>query len=288
MPSHIFVRLGLWDESIKSNIAAAASAAKATEEHRATPHYQFHALDFLNYSYLQNGEESKARQVIQQLKDVPGADAEDIAEHQGYLTARVALELNRWKEAASLPIAGVKKDAQDTTYRVRAIGAARSGDAQSARKNLEKYVEADGSQRRHAGHEGYQTSSDKSVEQLEAEAWLAYAEGKSDEALKTLRNAADRQDSDGVDSLAMPAREMLGDMLLELKRPGEALTEYKAALKNSPNRFDSLYGAARASESAGDSTAARVYYTNLLAVTSPSADRPELAEAKAQVQSAKR
>src|ERR1700737_954016 len=87
MPSHIFVRLGLWEESIRSNIAASASAARATEEHRATPHYQFHAMDFLNYSYLQSGDESKARQVIEQMDKVPGASAEDIADHKGYMTA---------------------------------------------------------------------------------------------------------------------------------------------------------------------------------------------------------
>jgi tetratricopeptide repeat protein len=287
MPSHIFVRLGLWDESIQSNIAAAAAAAKATREHRATSHYQFHALDFLNYSYLQSGDETKARQVIEQLKSIPGASAEDIADHASYMTARIALELHRWKEAASLAIPDVKKDGQDTTHRVRAIGAARLGDPRSARKDLDKFVESSEAERKHAAHHGYKTSAEKSAEQLEAEAWLAYAEGKSDEALKTLRSAAEKQDADGADSLAMPAREMLAGMLLELKRPTDALAEYKTALKNSPNRFDSLYGAARASEAAGDAAAARGYYNNLLAVTSASADRPELAQIKSQLRAAK-
>src|SRR5258707_3696912 len=99
MPSHIFVRLGLWQESISSNIAAAASAAKATQEHRGEPHYQFHALDFLNYSYLQSGQESKARELVKELGSVPGADHESLAEHQAWLAARNALELHRWKEA---------------------------------------------------------------------------------------------------------------------------------------------------------------------------------------------
>jgi tetratricopeptide (TPR) repeat protein len=291
MPSHIFVRLGLWDESIQSNIAAASAAAKATQEHRGAAHYQFHALDFLNYSYLQSGDESRARQVIEQLKGVPGASAEDIADHAGYMTARVALELHRWKDAASLAIPDVKKDWKESSYRVRAIGAARCGDPQSARKDLEKYVDSTRSGDKHAAHSAhrsYKPSTEKSWEQLETEAWIAYAEGKSDEAVKTLRSAAEKQETDGLDSLAMPAREMLADMLFELKRPADALAEYQAALKASPNRFDALYGAARAAEAAGDLPAARGYYNSLLAVTSASADRPELAQVKSELQAAKR
>jgi len=283
MPSHIFVRLGLWQESIASNVAAAASAAKATEEHRADPHYQFHALDFLNYSYLQSGEESKARELVEQLKKVPGASADGIAEHQADFAARNALELHRWKEAAALPIPAVRADEQKPTYRVRAIGAARAGDVESARRDLQNYRELSASHRHHGNgnEQGNGDGSEKSVIESEAEAWLAYAGGKSDEALKILRAAADREDADGVDSLATPAREMLADMLLELKRPAEALTEYMAALKNSPNRFNSLYGAARAAQAAGDTAAARVYFANLLSVCVTTADRPELAEAKA-------
>jgi tetratricopeptide (TPR) repeat protein len=204
------------------------------------------------------------------------------------MTARIALELHRWKDARSLAIPAVRKDWQASTYRVRAIGAARSVDPQSARRELGKFVESNEAAKKHAAHHGYKTSTEKSAEQLEAEAWLAYAEGKSDEALKVMRLAAQKQDADGVDSLAVPAREMLADMLLELKRPADALAEYRTALKSSPNRFDSLYGAARSSEAAGDSAAARGYYNNLLAVTSASADRPELAEVKAQLEAARR
>src|SRR5258708_36361573 len=141
MPSHIFVRLGLWQESISSNIAAAASAANATQEHRSAPHYQFHALDFLNYSYLQSGQESKAREMVKELASVPGADQESIAEHQAWFSARNAFELHRWKEAAELPIPSVPRESQESTYRVRAIGAAHLGNASAARQNLQKFVE---------------------------------------------------------------------------------------------------------------------------------------------------
>jgi tetratricopeptide (TPR) repeat protein len=279
MPSHIFVRLGLWQESITSNIAAAASAAKATQEHRSAPHYQFHALDFLNYSYLQSGQESKAREMITELASVPGADQESIAEHQGSFAARNALESHHWKEAAELPVPDGSRDAQASAYRVRAIGAARSGDPLSARQNLEKYAAMSDQQHHNSSPHGGQTL-DKTVRRLETEAWVAFAEGKKDEAVKTLRTAADREDADGVDSLAMPAREMLADMLLELKRPAEAMTEYKTALKSSPKRFDSFCGAAHAAELAGDAAAANVYYTQLMAISGPAADRAELREAK--------
>jgi len=280
MPSHIFVRLGLWQESIASNIVASASAAKATREHRSAPHYQFHALDFLNYSYLQSGQESKARQVVLDLPSVPGADQESIAEHQAWFAARNAFELHRWKEAASLPIPHIPRSSQESIYRVRAIGAARSGDLGAARRNLQKFVEtsAEEQQKEHPHHRD--KAPDKSVRQLEVEAWVALAAGKHDEAVKALRSAADSEDSDGVDSLAMPAREMLADMLLELKRPAEALTEYQSALKNSPKRFDSLYGALRAARDSGDRASAVLYETNLAAICAPGADRPEIADAK--------
>ena len=286
MPAHIFVRLGLWQESIASNIAAAASAAKATQEHRARPHYQFHALDFLNYSYLQSGQESKAREMVRELESVPGADRESIAEHQAWLAARNAFELHRWKEAAALPIPHVPRSPQESTYRVRAIGAARSGNPSAARQDLQKYLELSAEEKSKSHHAD--KAPDKSVGQLEAEAWILFADNKSDEGVKMLRSAADREDADGVDSLAMPAREMLADLLLELKRPAEALTEYQAALKNSPNRFDALYGAGHAAQIAGDSAAANAYFTKLMEISAPTADRAELTEAKTYLATASR
>ncbi len=279
MPSHIFVRLGLWQESISSNIVAAASAARATQEHRSPPHYQFHALDFLNYSYLQSGQESKAREMVKELENVPGADRESLAEHQAWFAARNAFEAHRWKEAAALPIPQVPRESQESTYRVRTIAAAHLGDPAAARQDLQKYVEISTEEQRKSSHHR-DKAPDKSVGQMEVEAWVAFAEGKADEAVKALRSAADREDADGVDSLAMPAREMLADMLVELKRPSEALAEYRAALKNSPNRFDALYGAGHAAQLAGDAATANAYYTKLMEISAPSADRAELKEAR--------
>jgi tetratricopeptide (TPR) repeat protein len=280
MPSHIFVRLGLWQDSITSNIAANASGAHAAELHLAEPHYQTHAMDFLNYSYLQSGQESKAREVIEHTSHVVGANDENKADHRAYFAARTALELHRWKEAAELPVPAVRREWQDTTYWARAIGAARSGDVPAAESAVKELTQLVAEREKRSRKSGYTVSNEKATDLSEAEAWLAFAKGKSDYALAELRAAADHQDKNGGESISIPAREMLADMLFELKRPAEALAEYKTALKNSPNRFDSLFGAAHAAQATGDTTSAQAFYAKLTEICVPGADRPELAEAK--------
>jgi len=280
MPSHIFVRLGLWQDSITSNIAANASGAHAAEMHTAESHYQTHAMDFLSYSYLQSGQEAKAREVIEHTDHVVGADNESKAEHRAYFAARTALELHRWKEAAALPIPATRKDWLDNVYWARAIGAARSGDVAGAESDVKELTQFVAEREKRARKEGYGVSNEKATDLREAEAWLAFAKGKSDEALEELRAAASHQDKSGGESVSIPAREMLADMLLELKRPAEAVAEYKTVLKNSPNRFDGLLGAARSAQASGDANGAQSFYAKLAEICGPGADRPELAEAK--------
>jgi tetratricopeptide (TPR) repeat protein len=278
MPSHIFVRLGLWQDSVNSNIAANASGAHAAEMHMAESHYQTHAMDFLNYSYLQSGREAKAREVIAEEQNVVGATEESKAEHAADLLARTALELHRWSDAAALPIPKVKLLAQELTYRVRVIGKAHVGDVAGARADLDKLKEIWAAQESEDRKLGYPVAKEKHLSS--SEVWILFAEGKRDDAVKEMRAVADRQDARGVDSLSMPAREMLADMLLELKRPADALAEYKTSLKNSPNRFDALLGAGRAAQASGDTSGAQSFYAQLTSVCSAGADRPELAEAK--------
>ena len=279
MPSHIFRRLGLWQEMIDSNIAAMSVAAEATEQHRGDASYEFHAMDFLNYAYLQAGEESKARHLIEEAKIVPGAKPEDIADHQATFAAVNALELHRWKEAAALAIPKERLTWQDTTYWARAIGAARSGDLNAARASAQKLAEILKAQAAHQKELGNPVPAQR-VEQREAGGWLAFAEGKSDEAVADLRGAAEFEESDREDPVCVPAREMLADLLLEMKRPKESLVEYQAVLKDYPNRFDALYGAARASEAAANPQQARDYYAQLVKISLPRADRPELRAAR--------
>jgi hypothetical protein len=280
MPSHIFVRLGLWQDSIISNIAANASGAHAAEMHLAESHYQTHAMDFLSYSYLQSGQEAKAREVIEHADHVVGASDEEKADHRAYFAARTALELHRWKEAAALPIPAIRKNWLDTTYWARAIGAARSGDVTGAEADVKELTQLVADREKRSRKSGYTVSGEKATDLSEAEAWLGFARGKSDDALTELRAAADRQDKNGGESVNIPAREMLADMLMELKRPAEAMAEYKTVLKNSPNRFDGLLGAARSAQANGDTGNAQSYYAKLAQVCAPGADRPELAEAK--------
>src|SRR5882672_9428540 len=280
MPAHIFVRLGLWQDSIASNIVANASGAHAAEMHLAESHYQTHAMDFLSYSYLQSGQEAKAREVIEHTDHVVGADEEGMADERAYLAARTALELHRWKEAAALPVAASREDWQSTVAWARAIGAARSGDLAGAESDVKELAQIVADREKRSKKSGYAGSGEKATDLREAEAWLAFAKGKSDEALQELRAAADHQDKNGGESVSVPAREMLADMLLELKRADEALSEYKTVLKNSPNRFDGLLGAARSAQATGDTGGAQSFYAKLAEICGAGADRPELAEAK--------
>jgi hypothetical protein len=280
MPSHIFRRLGLWQEMIDSNLAAIAAAAEATKAHRGNAGYELHPMDFLDYAYLQSGQEAKARRLVEEVKSVPGATAEDIADHQAMFSARNATELHRWKEAASLAIPEERLIWQDTTYWARAIGAARSGEAMQAHADLAKLREIVEARRKHDQELGNEAAPGESVDQIEAEGWVAFADGKLDEATKKLKLAADREDSEQGEPFAAPAREMLADLLLELKKPSESLAEYRTVLNDYPNRFDALYGAARAAELAGNAQQAHEYYGKLVTYTSPAADRPELREAR--------
>jgi hypothetical protein len=286
MPSHIFIRLGLWQDCINSNLAAAAAAAQATRAHLADSGYQYHAMDFLDYAYLQSGQVAKARDLVNELRNVPGAGSEEIADEQAMFTARNALESHQWKEAAALAIPHVKLRWQDDTYFARAIGAARSGDVAGARKDLDKLKEIIAAREAHSKQMGNTGYPGTAIDRLEVEAWLAFAEGKTDAALQGMEKAVKREEDEGVTYSRVPAREMQADMLLELKRSSEALAAYKAALRDSPRRFNSLYGAARAAELAGNAAEAREYYATLVQSCDPAADRPELKQAAGAVKQA--
>src|SRR5438093_3714568 len=262
MPSHIFVRLGLWEETIALNLRAAVSGAHAAMEHRGDYTYQIHAMDYLRYAYLQRGMESKARALADELVDVPGAPDNEKMADRAYFAGHTAIELHRWTEAAALSIPNLGPSWLSDTFWARTIGAARRGDSGSARENLVRFRESHRALQ--AGQEaGSQSASEMPITQLEAEAWVAFAEGKSDQALTYLRRAADREAADGGESVAVPAREMLADLLLEMKRPREALSAYQAVLKAAPNRFDAMLGAARAADALGMDAQVREYYRQL-------------------------
>jgi tetratricopeptide (TPR) repeat protein len=178
--------------------------------------------------------------------------------------ASYALELHRWDEAAGLPLVEGASDAnQSITYTARAIAAARSGNFDRARKQIsqleatQKKLKAQ--KKTNAGDYEY-----ISEEVTLSKAWLTGAEGRPDDAIRSLRGLADKAEGEAEASQGIPIRELIADMLFEAKRPKEALTEYEASLKTDPGRFDSLYGAARSAEQVGDHQKATEYYSELV------------------------
>ena len=277
MPSHIFSRLGLWQDSINSNVAAIKAAETPEAARNDGESYAMHAMDFLEYAYLQSGREEAARRVIEEVKTVPGADASMATNMQADFGVRYEIELHHWSKAASLVAPSTSRIGLKAYVGwARVIGAARSGDEAAARKELADLEALE------AVKQGYSAAyADR--EHQEAAAWAAFAEGKRDEAVKMMRAAADQEDAAGPEQLTIPAREMLGDMLLEMGQPAQAAAAYETSLEKAPNRFDSLYGAARASDLTGNVAKASDYYSRLLKNCDGSApcDRPEMAEVKA-------
>jgi tetratricopeptide (TPR) repeat protein len=285
MPSHIFARVGLWQDDIDSNLASIAATRKIAAMHMGGEGHQFHAMDFLIYAYLQSGRETDAAKEIEEIKTMPkmqsmyGHDFDPQTNALTKFPAIYDLELRHWGDAAALQVVpGSLRGDQSITHWARAIGAARSGNVAEARKDLEQieairkeFVAQKKTEYAEAVGEDYQ----------EAAAWIAHAEGKDEEAITGLRTLADKADKLGEEPEGIPAREQLADLLLEAKRPQQALAEYQTDLKLNPNRFNALYGAARAAEAAGKQKDASEYYALLLKVCDGSGStRPELSRAR--------
>ena len=285
MPSHIFARVGAWQDDIKSNIASVDATRKTAAMHMGGEGHQFHALDFLVYAYLQCGREADAMAIIEDVKTMPpmpdmygmGFDPRTFALSK--FPATYYIELRQWKEAAALqPVEGASEGNQALTHWARAIGAARSGNKDAAKEDLAAMQKEESSLSGKRRKEAAEFVEDS---RHEAEAWVLHAEGKNDEAFALLRKLADKEDAEGEEPVAVPAREMLADMLVEAKRPADALAEYQTDLKFNPKRFNGLYGAAQAAEAAGKSDSATQYYAELVQeCAGGSSDRPELTRAK--------
>ena len=235
------------------------------------------------------GEDQSAKQIVDDLPntvaEIKAGHAHDtMVDHIGYAMAEFpalyALEMHHWEDAAALqPPADAKPLDQLTSFWARAIGAGHQHDADGARKDLEQYDLLLESVRK--SNQAYLADMLASVPRDEITAWVAFADKKNDEAVRLMRRAADRQDAQGKDETEIPAREMLANMLLELNRPQEALAEYEQSMKVDPNRFNGLYGAARAAELAGQPATANSYYATLLKnCANAHSDRPELARAR--------
>lgn len=294
MPSHIFTRLGLWQDSIASNLASADAGRRlvARRHPGAASMDTLHALDYLEYAYLQIGDEAAAREVLAEAAAARTFDDPTFA--AGYalaaIPARFALERRDWKAAAQLePPSAVLAwasfpYASAITYFAQAIGGSRLGQLERARSAL-RQIEAVHAGLQKAPIPGpYDWTSQVESARLAAAAWLAFAEGRKDEAVQLARAAAMLEEETGKHPVTpgapLPARELLGDMLLEMGQPAEALAAYEASLREAPNRFNSLYGAARAAERSQDTDRARDLYAALLEHCVADSPRPELAEAR--------
>lgn len=291
MPSHIFTRLGMWRESIESNLASAETARAwiAKTHPGATAYDALHAMDHLEYAYLQIGEETKAGEIAARTAKVTSFDVPSFS--AGYalaaVPARFTLERRAWKDAAALTVqpASFPWDkypyAEAITHFARAVGAARSGDLATARQATARLGSIQATLQ---GQKGFDWASQVEIQRRSAAAWLARAEKKNDAAVELMRSAAALEDSTDKHPVTpgsvLPAREQLADLLAELGRPKEALVEYESSLRTAPARLNTYRGAAEAAERAGQKDKAKSFRDRLAALREGA---PPAAESKSAV-----
>jgi tetratricopeptide (TPR) repeat protein len=294
MPSHIFTRLGYWQESIDSNLASAAAATKQVEQEHpgATSFNALHAMDYLEYAYLQTARDTEAKGVVDGVAGATSVDAPEPA--GGYaiaaVPARYALERRSWKEAAALTLSPAFPwekfpQTEAIVHFARAVGAARGGDVATARQALDRLTALQSALQ---GQKGFDWATQVEIQRRAAAGWLARAEKRDGEALTLLRSAADLEDSTDkhpvTPGAVLPAREQLADLLVELGQPKEALAEYERSLHTAPARYNSLLGAAQAAEKSGESVKATDLYGQLAALCKGStSERARLAESRLRV-----
>jgi hypothetical protein len=288
MPSHIYSILGMWDDSVHSNLAAKAAADNYAAQNfpEMTDPGVPHMLDFIAYAYLQTAKDSDAKQVVDTLPKLEkfasvrlGTDTALAA-----IPARFALERGRWDEAAQLSVRESQfPTAQSISYFARALGAARSGDAAAARTELAHLDEIEA--KLAAAHDDYWAGQTRIQKQAVA-AWVMFSEGQRKEAIAAMRQAANLDDASeknvSMENELVPIRELLGELYLAAGKGTEALTEFEAVDKVMPNRFRIVAGAAKAARESGSVETAKRYYQALtVLVAGGDGDRLEISEARA-------
>ncbi|MEN8263132.1 MAG: tetratricopeptide repeat protein [Nitrospirota bacterium] len=289
MPTHIFTRYGIWEESVTMNRRSADAALKHPVGGAISLHYT-HALDYLAYAYLQRGEDEKAKQVMDTVSEIKGPVQVHVASAYTFaaVPARLALERQDWADAASLKPrlpANYPWDRfpamEAITYFARALGAARSGNVQAAGKAIDNLT----AMRDLSSKTSAYWTKQIEIMRLSAMAWLKYDEGAGEKALHIMQRAAGLETSTEKHPVTpgevLPARELLGDMLLEMGHHREARAAYETALKRSPNRLNSIYGAGRAAELSGNKKDALSFYRKLVEITAKDSKRERLQQARA-------
>ncbi len=297
MPAHTFTRVGSWQESIETNIRSHDVATSRGDVGEA-----LHAWDYEMYAYLQTAQDAEAKKILDGVAEIvarpaaPAAGRGDMPGMPGMaaspaggwaataIPARWTVERGAWADAAALSVhPSPQPFVQAITHFARALGAARSGHADAARADIEQ-LKALREKEIQAKDAYWATQLD--IQRQAAEAWALWAEGSKDDAVRLLTAAAALEDTTDKSAITpgplAPAHELLGEMLMEAKRPADALKQFEASLKKEPNRFRSVYGAGRAAESAGDREKARSYYAQLVKICdrADAHARPELAHAR--------
>ena len=279
MPSHIFTHVGAWADSAATNRRSADVAQKGND-----PDQALHAMDYMSYAYLQLARDGEARKTWDEARTVTGLTGVAAGPYAlAAIPARLAVERGAWGEAAKLvPSPSKYPYTEAMTHLARALGAARSGDPAGAQKDVER-IAALRDALRAAKNEYW--ANEVEVMRLSSLAWVALAQKKSGEALGLMRQAADMEDKSEKNIVTpgrlLPARELLGDMLLELKRPAEALKEYEASQIREPNRYRGFYGAGMAASQSGNTAKAKQYFSRLVDMAGSASSRTEVGNARA-------
>ncbi|MBR0939503.1 hypothetical protein [Bradyrhizobium jicamae] len=291
MPSHIFTRLGMWQQSIDSNRAAHTAALNYVHQSHGPGSFDqetLHTMDYLEYAYLQIAEDGLAKEVVDELAGFRQSEGANLAGAYAIaaIPVRYALERHDWPAAAALsePAIGFPLErfpwAEAMIAYGRALGDAKTGNIAGAQTEIDRLQSLEDKLK---GNDAY-WANQVEVQRLAAAGILARARGDDKSAVSLLRAAVDLDATmdkhPATPSSVLPARELLGDLLLDLNQPAAALMEYRAMLSTDPNRFRSLLGEARAAKQMGDAVTARDAYQKLVALSKPDgAMRPELAEA---------
>jgi tetratricopeptide (TPR) repeat protein len=293
MPSHIFTRLGLWNESISSNINSASSAVCYVEAAGMDGHWfqEVHAIDYLVYAYLQQGDNNSAKEQYEYLKTMTNVNPEGlfaIAYPFTAIPARITLENKNWTDATKIEVHESNVDfaefpwQQAIVHFARSLGGSRSGDLTLAENEIEKLKVLHDQLSK---EENTYFANQVMIQVKSSEAWLEFGKGNKEVALDVMKEATAMENSTNKHPVTpcevLPASELLGDMYLAMDNPEEALIAYEENLEMRPNRFNSLYGAAIAAKQVGDDNKARDYFEKLMALGKDMGDqRSELIEAK--------
>jgi len=279
MPSHIFTRVGAWGDSVTTNRRSADAAQRSND-----PDDALHALDYMTYAYLQLARDGDARKTFEEARTLTGINPARATAYYALaaMPARYVVERGAWRDAAKLaPSPSNFPFTEAMTYFARALGAAKNGDPAAAQTDIERIAAL--RDRLKTTKSDY-WANEVEVMRLVSVAWITLAQRNSEEALALMRQAADIEDRSEKNIVTpgrlLPARELLGDMLMELKRPAEALKEYEISQQREPNRYRGLYGAGQAAAQSGNRDKARHHFSKLIELAGSGDLRPETEKAR--------